>query len=201
MLGKGNVSASMLCFAYVFLFILDSFLGNPLKKGHLLKRTPCFGPIGVRFRLFQLQYTLIIQFQQASNSSKLTVSNRKRCEICSNLTIKTYQNDVIDIVLVSLWLALNIFYNFFYCFCCWLWRSHCICLGQICIGKRPKCFKASGFFRCILNNAHFFWNRSRKSKNFMIWGKVGTSANKMAYPEGTFLWWELFTQNYSLCCR
>ena len=175
MLGKGNVSASMLCFAYVFLFILDSFLGNPLKKGHLLKRTPCFGPIGVRFR--------------------------QRCEICSYLTIKTYQNDVIDIVLVSLWLALNIFYNFFYCFCCWLWRSHCICLEQISIGKRPKCFKASGFSRCILNNTHFFWNRSRKSKNFMIWGKMGTSANKMAYPEGTFLWWELFTQNYRLCCR
>ena len=108
-----------------------------------------------------LQCTLIIQFQQASNCSKLTVNTRKKREICSDLTITTYQNNAIDIVLVSLLLALNIFYNFFYCFYCWIWRPHCICLEQISIGKRPKYFKASGFPCCILNNTHFFWNRSR----------------------------------------
>ena len=154
----------MLCSAYVFLFILDSSLGNPLQSGHLLKWTTCLGPLSVRLRQFSLQCTLIIQLQQASNCSNLTVNTRKRCEICSNLTITMYQNDVIDIVLVSLLWALNISYNFFYCFYCWLWRSHCICLEQISIGKRPKYFKASGFPCCILNNTHFFWNRSRKSK-------------------------------------
>ena len=151
----------MLCSAYVFHFILDSFLENPLYRRHLLKQTPCFGPIGVRFRQFLLQCTLIIQFQQASNCSKLTANTRKGCEICSNLTITTYQNDVIDIVLVSLLLALNIFYNFFYSVYSWLWRPYCICLEQISIGKRPKYFEASGFPCCILNNTHFFWNRSR----------------------------------------
>ena len=152
----------MLCFAYVFLFILDSFVGNPLKSGHLLKRTPCFGPIGVRFRQFSLQSAIIVQLQQASICSKSTVNTRKRCEICSNLTITTYQNDVIDIGMVSLLLALNIFFNFLYCFYCWLWRPHCLCLEQNSIGKRPKCFKASGFPCCILNNTHFFWNWSRR---------------------------------------
>ena len=96
----------MLCFAYVCLFILDWFFGN-LKTGHHLKRTPCLGPIGVLFRQFSVQCTLIIQFQQVSNCSKLTVSNRKRFEICSNLTIKTYQNDFVDIVLVSLLLVFS----------------------------------------------------------------------------------------------
>ena len=106
----------MLCFAYVFVFILDSFFGNLLKTGHHLKQTPCLCPIGLFFRHFSLQCTLIIQFQQVSNCSKLTVNNRKRCEICSDLTITTYQNDVVDFVLVSLLLAFNILYNFFYCF-------------------------------------------------------------------------------------
>ena len=106
----------MLWVAYAFLFILDSFLGNPLKSGHILNRTPCFGPICVRLKQFSLQCTLIIQFQQASTCSQLTANTRKRCEICSNLTIKTYQKDVIDIVLVSLLLTLNIFYNFFLLF-------------------------------------------------------------------------------------
>ena len=30
----------------------------------------------------------------------------------------------------------------------------------------------------------------------MMSGKVGTSANKMVYPEGTILWWGLFTPNF-----
>ena len=34
------------------------------------------------------------------------------------------QNDVIDIVLVSLLLTLNIFHIFFYCFYCWLWTGN-----------------------------------------------------------------------------
>ena len=77
------------------------------------KADTCFGPIGFRFRQFSLQCTLMIQFQQASNCSKSKVNTRKRFEICSDLTIKTYQNDVIDIGLVSLLLALIMFYNFF----------------------------------------------------------------------------------------
>ena len=138
-------STLMLWVAYAFLFILDSFLGNPLKSGHILNRTPCFGPICVRLKQFSLQCTLIIQFQQASTCSQLTANTRKRCEICSNLTIKTYQNDVIDIVLVSLLLTLNIFYNFFCCFYCWIWGSHCIRLEQISIGKRPNILKPVAF--------------------------------------------------------
>ena len=97
----------MLCFAYVFLFILDWFFGNLLKTRHHIKRAPCLGPIGVLFSQFSLQCTLIIQFQQVSNCSKLTINNRKRFEICSNLTIKTYQNDFVDIVLVSLLLVFS----------------------------------------------------------------------------------------------
>ena len=34
------------------------------------------------------------------------------------------------------------------------------------IGKHPKDFEASGFPSCILNNTHFFWNQSQKSKKF-----------------------------------
>ena len=30
----------------------------------------------------------------------------------------------------------------------------------------------------------------------MMSGKLGTSANKMVYPEGTFLWWRLFTPSF-----
>ena len=36
----------------------------------------------------------------------------ERCKICSKLTIK-HQGDVIDIVLMFLWLTLNIFHTFF----------------------------------------------------------------------------------------
>ena len=41
---------------------------------------------------------------------------RKRSEICSNL--------VIDDVLVSLLLTLNIFHTFFLCFYCWIWTGN-----------------------------------------------------------------------------
>ena len=40
-------------------------------------------------------------------------NTRKKCEICSKLTIK-YQNDVSDVVLIFLLLTFNIFYTFFY---------------------------------------------------------------------------------------
>ena len=40
--------------------------------------------------------------------------------------------------------------------------------------KGPKDFEASGFPSCILNNTHFFWNKSQKSKNFTMSRKVGT---------------------------
>ena len=39
-----------------------------------------------------------------------------------------------------------------------------MCLEQNSIGKNPKDFEASGFPSCILNNIHFFWNKSQKSK-------------------------------------
>ena len=59
---------------------------------------------------------------------------------------------------------------------CWPWRPHCICLEQNSIEKRPKDFEASGFPYCILNNTHFFWNQSQKSKqkDFRMSGKSGT---------------------------
>ena len=150
--------------------------------------------------------TLIVQFQQGSYCSKSAVRNRKTHEICSNLTTKMHQNNVSDIALVSLLLILNIFHNFLYCFSCWLWRLHGICLEKISIGKRSKYFEASGFSCCILNNTHFFWNRSRKLKKFHDVRKTGMSANKMVYPEGTCLWWVFILfytklQTYSLCCR
>ena len=147
---------------------------------------------------FHCSCTLIVQFQQGFNCLKSAENNRKRCEICSNLTIKTHQNDVIDIVLVSLLLTLNIFHNFFYCFYCWLWGPDCICLEQTSIRKRSKFFESNGFPCFILNNTHFFWNRSRKWKEFMISGKLETSTNKLVYPEGTFLWWGLLIPSFKL---
>ena len=59
---------------------------------------------------FHCSCTLIVQFQRASNRSKSTVNTKKRWKLCSNLTVKTYQNDVIDIVLVSLLFILKIFH-------------------------------------------------------------------------------------------
>ena len=72
---------------------------------------------------FHCSHTLIVQFQHATNCSKLTVKLEKRCETCSKLTIKT-PKQVIDIVLVSSLLTLNIFHIFFYCLYCWLWTGH-----------------------------------------------------------------------------
>ena len=63
--------------------------------------------------------------RRPANIYMLKVNNRntrKRCEICSDLTIKTPDN-VSDVVLVFLLLNLNIFHTFFYCFYCWLWTS------------------------------------------------------------------------------
>ena len=90
-------------------------------------------------------------------------------------------------------LALYIFYH---CLYFWLGRPHCICSEQISIGKRPNYFKPSGFPCYILNNTHFFWKQSPKSENLYGLRKVGTSRNKMVYPEGTFLWWGLFIPNF-----
>ena len=45
-------------------------------------------------------------------------------------------------------------------------KTHCVCVEQISLGKRPKYFEVSGYPCCILNNAHFFWNRSQKLKKF-----------------------------------
>ena len=45
-------------------------------------------------------------------------NTKKRCEICSNLTIKTPERRQCDVALVSLLLTLNIFHILFYCFYC-----------------------------------------------------------------------------------
>ena len=57
------------------------------------------------------------------------INTRKRCEICSKLTIKTTSKDV---VIVSLLLSWNIFHNFFYCFYCWLWTGKCLMSSIFC---------------------------------------------------------------------
>ena len=64
---------------------------------------------------FHCSFTLIVQFQPASNCLKSTVNTRRRCEICSKSTIK-HQNQVIDIVVVSLSITLSIFHQFFLLF-------------------------------------------------------------------------------------
>ena len=46
----------------------------------------------------------------------------KMCSTCSELTIRQ-QNDVTDVVQVSLLLTLNRFYTLLWCFHCCLWRS------------------------------------------------------------------------------
>ena len=155
---------------------------------------------------FHCSCTLIVQFQQASNCSKSTVNTRKRCAICSYLTVKTYQIDVIDIVLVSLLLTLDIFHNFSYSVYCWLGRPHCICFEQISVGKRPKYFEASGFPCCILNNTHFFWNRSRKSKKKKMHDvrKSGDVGKKNGISRRHLFQLRIMItkpQNYSLRCR
>ena len=49
-------------------------------------------------------------------------NNSAMCKICLKLTIKA-PNDVIDFIVVSLLLTLNIFHKLFWCFYCWLWTS------------------------------------------------------------------------------
>ena len=53
-------------------------------------------------------------------------NTRKRCEICSKLTIETPE----DVVLATLSLNLNIFRTFFQYFYYWLWTAKCL-LGFI----------------------------------------------------------------------
>ena len=135
---------------------------------------------------------------------KVAVNNRKRCEICSSLTIKLHQNNIISIVLVSLLLNLNIFHNFFYCFYRWLWRPHHICLEPISIGKHLKYFEASGFPCCILNNTLFFWNRSRKSKKFHDVRKTEDVSKENGISRRYVFMIRIICtklQIYSLCCR
>ena len=160
--------------------------------------------MSVRFRQFSLQFHINSSISAAFNCSKSTVNTKKRYIICSNLTRNTFQNEVIDIVLVSLLLTLNIFHNFFYSVYCWLWRPHCICLEQISIGKRPKYFKASGFPCCILNNTHFFWNRPWKLKKIHHLRKSGDFSKQNGISRRyLFMMRVIYTrlQNHSLCCR
>ena len=86
----------------------------------------------------------------------------------------------------------------------WLWKPHCICLKQNSIGKRPKDFEASGFPSCILNNTHFFWNQSQKSKKFHDVRKSGTFSKQNGICKRyLFIMRILCTkvQSYSLCYR
>ena len=80
--------------------------------------------------------------QNPAHSYLFEVNNknsRKRCEICSKLTIKTpelrhWRHSVVFIVNIS------IFRNFFLCFYCWLWASKCelrIAITE-CIWRRFK---------------------------------------------------------------
>ena len=62
--------------------------------------------LGVRISVFPANIYL---FKDNNRNS------RKRCEICSKLTIKTLS---------------NIFHTFFYCLYCWLWTSKCL-LGDL----------------------------------------------------------------------
>ena len=58
----------------------------------------------------------------------LNVNNknpRKRCEVCSKLTIKTSERRQCDVVLVSFLLTLNILHTFFLCYYYWLWTAKC----------------------------------------------------------------------------
>ena len=63
--------------------------------------------------------TLLPWFFDCANSASvflLKVNNRntkRKCEICSKLTIKTPEGRVLGVVLVSLLLTLNIFHNLF----------------------------------------------------------------------------------------
>ena len=115
------MSASKICYACEFgsLSEMDTF-----QSGHLLLATYVF-----TLDSLYCSYTLIVHFQQESNCWKSTLKLDKSCEICSQSTIR-YQNEVIDIIMVSLLLTLNIYHNFFYHFYCWLWTDHYL-LGMI----------------------------------------------------------------------
>ena len=66
----------------------------------------------------------------------------------------------------------------------------------------PKDFEANGFPCCILNNTHFFWNQSRKSKKFHDVRKSGEVSKqngicrryvfmmRIMYDED-YVWWGL----------
>ena len=71
----------------------------------------------------------------------------------------------------------------------WLWKPHCICLEQNSIGKRPKDFEASDFPSCMLNNAHFFWNQSQKSKKFYDVRKSEDVQQAKWYTQKVLLLW------------
>ena len=92
--------------------------------------------------------------------------------------------------------------------------------------KGPKDFEASGFSSCILNNTHFFWNQSQKSKKFhdvrksrdvqqwcmqkvlfimrILYTKFQSyslSTNKAIHAEDTF-WYKIYMcqcQNCNIC--
>ena len=76
----------------------------------------------VQFRwCIHSQSDLLIQSQNLETPEQL-------CVICSKLTIKTPDNNVTDVVLVTLSLTLNIFHIFFLvlpCFHYSLWTSKC----------------------------------------------------------------------------
>ena len=72
-----------------------------------------------------------------------------------------------------------------------------MCLKQNSIGKHPKDFKASGFPSCILNNTHFFWNQSQKSKKFHDVRKSGDVQQTKWYIQKVLFYYEDFVYQAS----
>ena len=72
-----------------------------------------------------------------------------------------------------------------------------MCLEQNSIGKRPIDFEASGFPSCVLNNTHFFWNQSQKSKKFHDVRKSGDVQQTKWYMQKVLFYYEDFVYQAS----
>ena len=108
---SGALSAlvSLVLFLTTFLFRMKGVDAKPIHRVSL-------------YTLFE--YLLLTYFFWL-NLYLFKLNNRngiKRCEICSEPTIKTLE-DIIDVILVSLLLILNILHTFLCCFYDWFWTS------------------------------------------------------------------------------
>ena len=118
----------------------------------LLKKKPVH--INHKNRSIDLHCKLTMKTDYPDNISLFKVNNRnnrKKCQICSKLTVK------IDVVLVSVMLILNIFAIFFNCFYCSLWV--CICF-------------LGGFYMMralTLKALKFSWIKSKTQNRFLFY--------------------------------